>query len=82
MHQVLKECHGVLDRHKLMLEACEANFVSEEDYIDLGKAGLGTCLLYGLPDWLVAYSARLVVVCSIFLNFYFAKGIYLLADGQ
>ncbi|XP_020270405.1 histone-lysine N-methyltransferase ATXR3-like isoform X2 [Asparagus officinalis] len=59
-HKVLKECHGILDRHKLMLEACEANFVSEEDYIDLGKAGLGTCLLSGLPDWLVAYSARLV----------------------
>ena len=73
MHQVLKECHGVLDRHKLMLEACEANFVSEEDYIDLGKAGLGTCLLFGLPDWLVAYSARLVVVYAIFLNFFLQR---------
>lgn len=58
--QVLKERHGLLDRHKLMLESCEANFVSQEDYIDLGRAGLGTCLLAGLPDWLIAYSARLV----------------------
>ncbi|KAI3862666.1 hypothetical protein MKX03_018079 [Papaver bracteatum] len=58
--KVMKERHGVLDRHQLMLEACELNSVSEEDYIDLGRAGLGNCLLAGLPDWLVAYSARLV----------------------
>ncbi|PIN14920.1 histone H3 (Lys4) methyltransferase complex, subunit SET1 [Handroanthus impetiginosus] len=63
--KVLKEYHGILDRHRLMLEACELNFVSEEDYIDLGKAGLGSCLLGGLPDWLIAYSARLVR----FINF-------------
>ncbi|CAA6671908.1 unnamed protein product [Spirodela intermedia] len=63
--QVLKERHGLLDRHKLMLESCEANFVSQEDYIDLGRAGLGTCLLAALPDWLIAYSARLVR----FMNF-------------
>lgn len=47
-----------------MLEACELNSVSEEDYIDLGKAGLGSCLLAGLPHWLIAYSARLVCFCS------------------
>ncbi|ERN12742.1 histone-lysine N-methyltransferase ATXR3 [Amborella trichopoda] len=58
--KVLKECHGLLNRHQLMLEACEMNFVSQEDYDDLGKAGLGSCLLSGLPDWLIAYSARLV----------------------
>ncbi|XP_022845527.1 histone-lysine N-methyltransferase ATXR3-like [Olea europaea var. sylvestris] len=63
--KVIKEYHGVLDRHRLMLEACELDFVSEEDYIDLGKAGLGSCLLGGLPDWLIAYSARLVR----FINF-------------
>ncbi|KAL2474205.1 Histone-lysine N-methyltransferase ATXR3 [Forsythia ovata] len=63
--KVIKEYHGVLDRHRLMLEACELNSVSEEDYIDLGKAGLGSCLLGGLPDWLIAYSARLVR----FINF-------------
>ncbi|XP_010267835.1 PREDICTED: histone-lysine N-methyltransferase ATXR3-like isoform X2 [Nelumbo nucifera] len=63
--KVLKECHGMLDRHKLMLEACELTSVSEEDYIDLGRAGLGTCLLAGLPGWLIAYSARLVR----FINF-------------
>lgn len=58
--QVLEEWHGVLDGHQLMLEACELNSVSEEDYLDLGRAGLGSCLLGGLPDWVVAYSARLV----------------------
>lgn len=69
VHQVLKECHGILNRHQLMLEACELNSVSKEDYIDLGRAGLGSCLLGGLPDWLIAYSARLV--CNLFvLNFF------------
>ncbi|KAL0444131.1 UNVERIFIED_CONTAM: Histone-lysine N-methyltransferase ATXR3 [Sesamum latifolium] len=63
--KVLKEHHGLLDRHSLLLEACELNSVSEEDYIDLGKAGLGSCLLGGLPDWLIAYTARLVR----FINF-------------
>lgn len=62
LDQVLKESHGILDRHQLMLEACEVNSVSEDDYIDLGKAGLGSCLLGGLPDWLIAYSARLVLI--------------------
>ena len=50
-----------------MLEACESNIVSEEDYNDLGRAGLGSCLLGGLPDWLVAYAARLV--CAFFCVF-------------
>jgi hypothetical protein len=63
--KVLKEWHGILDRHHLMLEACEFNSVTEEDYIELGKAGLGSCLLGGLPDWLIAYAARLVR----FINF-------------
>lgn len=62
--QVLKEYHGILDRHYLMLEACELNTVSEEDYIDLLKAGLGSCLLDGLPEWLISYAARLV--CNLF----------------
>lgn len=57
---MLKDWHGILDRHQLMLEACESNSVSEEDYLDLGRAGLGSCLLGGLPDWVIAYSARLV----------------------
>ncbi|KAL6570677.1 hypothetical protein OROGR_000227 [Orobanche gracilis] len=63
--KVLEEHHGLLDRLHLLLEACELNSVSEEDYIDLGKAGLGSCLLGGLPDWLIAFSARLVR----FINF-------------
>lgn len=57
---MLKDWHGILKRHHLMLEACELNSVSEEDYLDLGRAGLGNCLLGGLPDWVIAYSARLV----------------------
>ncbi|WCJ37690.1 Histone-lysine N-methyltransferase ATXR3 [Euphorbia peplus] len=63
--KVFKEWHAMLDRHQLMLEACELNSVSEDDYLDLGRAGLGSCLLGGLPDWVVAYSARLVR----FINF-------------
>ncbi|KAJ4851262.1 hypothetical protein Tsubulata_019950, partial [Turnera subulata] len=58
--KVLKEWHGMLNRHHLMLEACQLNSVTEDDYLDLGRAGLGSCLLGGLPDWVVAYSARLV----------------------
>ncbi|BAT04105.1 Os08g0180100, partial [Oryza sativa Japonica Group] len=58
--KVLMEFHGVLDRHSLLLQACEANSVSQQDLIDLGRAGLGTCLLAGLPGWLVAYTAHLV----------------------
>ncbi|VAI87563.1 unnamed protein product [Triticum turgidum subsp. durum] len=58
--KVLMEFHGVLDRHSLLLQACEANTVSQQDLIDLGRAGLGTCLLAGLPGWLVAYTAQLV----------------------
>jgi hypothetical protein len=65
IHQVLEEWHGILDRYHLMLEACELNSVSEEDYLDLGRAGLGSCLLGGLPDWLVAYSARLVCAFAV-----------------
>ncbi|KAF5939884.1 hypothetical protein HYC85_021051 [Camellia sinensis] len=63
--KVLKDWHGILDRHHLLLGACKLNFVSEEDYIDLGRAGLGSCLLGGLPGWLIAYSTRLVR----FINF-------------
>lgn len=67
IHQVLKDWHGIVDRHHLMLEACELNSVSEKDYFDLEMAGLGKCLLEGLPDWAIAYTARLV--CSLLLRF-------------
>lgn len=68
----------MLDRLKLMLEACELNSVSEEDYIDLGRAGLGNCLLGGLPDWVVAYSARLV--CPITLLFHIQSLLFHFCD--
>nr|POE73381.1 histone-lysine n-methyltransferase atxr3 [Quercus suber] len=58
--QVLDEWRGILDCHQLMLEACELYLVSEDNYLDLGRAGLGSCLLGRLPDWVVAYSACLV----------------------
>ncbi|XP_051124963.1 histone-lysine N-methyltransferase ATXR3-like isoform X2 [Andrographis paniculata] len=58
--QVLKKRHGLLNRCSLLLEACKLNSVSKEDFTELGKAGLGCCLLGGLPAWLIAYSARLV----------------------
>jgi len=51
--KVLMDFHGVLDRHSLLLQACEANSVSQQDLFDLGRAGLGTCLLAGLPDGLL-----------------------------
>ena len=59
-----------MDRQQLMLEACELNSVSEEDYLELGRAGLGSCLLGGVPDWLVAYSARLVCPCFALMPFH------------
>ena len=52
--QVLKDCSGILNRHQSMLEACELTSVSEDDYIDVGKAEPGSCLLGGLPNWLIA----------------------------
>jgi len=58
--KVLKECHGLLHRHQLLLEACTTNSVTQEDISDLRCAGLGTCLLSGLPNWAVAFSARVV----------------------
>lgn len=46
------------------------NSVSEEDYLELGRAGLGSCLLGGLPDWVIAYSARLVSLELIMLKYH------------
>lgn len=68
VNQVLMEFHGVLDRHSLLLQACEADSVSQQDLIDLGRAGLGTCLLAGLPGWLVAYTAHLVIGIAILFS--------------
>ena len=51
-----------------MLEACILNSVSEEDYLELGRAGLGSCMLGGLPDWVIAYSAHLVSLESFYVS--------------
>lgn len=63
---MLKEWYGLLDKYCLLLEVCELNWVFEEDYIELGKVGLGSCLFGGLFDWLIVYLVRLVY-CRIYL---------------
>ncbi|KAF5945396.1 hypothetical protein HYC85_015624 [Camellia sinensis] len=50
--KVLKDWHGLLDRHHLLLGACELNFVSEEDYIDLGRAGFGKLFTWGIAGFI------------------------------
>ncbi|CAM6011530.1 unnamed protein product [Sphagnum balticum] len=63
--EVLKEYHGLLDRHNLLLQACTSGRVTQRESEDLKQAGLGTCLLHGLPDWVIKYAAGVVA----YLNF-------------
>jgi hypothetical protein len=58
--EVLKEYHGLLDRHNLLLQACTSGHVTQRESEDLKQAGLGTCLLHGLPDWVIKYAAGVV----------------------
>eukprot|EP01018_Ginkgo_biloba_P011217 Gb_22849 [translate_table: standard] len=58
--KVLKECHGLLNRHDILLEACTVNSVTQEDSRVLSSAGLAKCVLSELPDWAIAYSAHVV----------------------
>ncbi|XP_024523733.1 histone-lysine N-methyltransferase ATXR3 [Selaginella moellendorffii] len=57
---VIKERHGLLDRHVLLLEACCEGPVTRLELEEMRQAGVGSCLLDGLPDWLLKYTARLV----------------------
>ncbi|XP_024381473.1 histone-lysine N-methyltransferase ATXR3 isoform X3 [Physcomitrium patens] len=63
--EVLKECHGILDRHNLLLQACTSGAVTFREQEDLKQAGLGPCLLDGLPQWVIKYAAGIVS----YLNF-------------
>jgi hypothetical protein len=58
--EVLKEYHGLLDRHNLLLQACTSGRVTQRESEDLKQAGLATCLLHGLPDWVIKYAAGVV----------------------
>eukprot|EP00850_Spirogloea_muscicola_P023604 SM000371S13656 [mRNA] locus=s371:52674:63220:- [translate_table: standard] len=59
--QVIGEHHGLLDRHRMLLEACSSKEgVTAAEIEQLAKSGFGKCLLHDLPDWAVKYAARLV----------------------
>lgn len=60
MVQVLKEYHGILDRHNLLLQACTSGAVTSREQEDLKQAGLGPSLLDGLPHWVIKYAAGIV----------------------
>lgn len=60
MMQVLKEYHGILDRHNLLLQACTSGAVTFREQEDLKQAGLGPSLLDGLPHWVIKYAAGIV----------------------
>lgn len=58
--QVLKEYHGILDRHNLLLQACTSGAVTAREMDELKQAGLGACVLDGLPHWVIKYAAGIV----------------------
>ncbi|CAM6122763.1 unnamed protein product [Calypogeia fissa] len=58
--EVILKQHGLLDRHRLLLDSCSATSVTEEGLQEMRQAGLGTCLLSGLPPWVLKYAAGLV----------------------
>lgn len=61
----MKEDHSLLHRHDLLLHACTAGTVTADDWDVLKQAGLGSCLLHGLPQWTVKYAAGVVWFCNI-----------------
>lgn len=72
MVQVLKEHHGILDRHNLLLQACTSGAVTFREQEDLKKAGLGPSLLDGLPNWVIKYAAGIVRIYLVyFVNLVF-----------
>ncbi|KAJ7518910.1 hypothetical protein O6H91_20G014700 [Diphasiastrum complanatum] len=58
--EVMKRCHGLLDRHHMLLEACGDGEVTQHEWNEMKQAGVGTCMLSGLPNWAIKYTARLV----------------------
>lgn len=67
--QVLKEYHGILDRHNLLLQACTSGAVTAREMDELKQAGLGACVLDGLPHWVIKYAAGIVCYACTFLVF-------------
>lgn len=65
--QVLKECHGILDRHNLLLQACTSGAVTFREQEELKQAGLGPSLLDGLPQWVIKYAAGIVWISLVLL---------------
>ncbi|BBN01324.1 [histone H3]-lysine4 N-trimethyltransferase ATXR3 [Marchantia polymorpha subsp. ruderalis] len=63
--EVIARDHGLLDRHRLLLNACSPAPITNEEIEEMRQAGLGSCVLSGLPTWAVKYAARLVH----FMNF-------------
>ena len=62
----MKADHGVLHRHDLLLQACTANLATKADWDVLRQAGLGSCLLDGLPEWTIKYAAGVVYAFASF----------------
>eukprot|EP00250_Pteridium_aquilinum_P014016 c21723_g1_i2 orf=471-7637(-) len=58
--EIMREDHSLLHRHDLLLHACIAGHATAEDWDVLKQAGLGSCLLDGLPGWTVKYAAGVV----------------------
>jgi hypothetical protein len=58
--QVMNKIHGVLDRHHLLLRACQDPTLDAQDRANLERAGFRSSLLEGLPPWAVKYAAQVV----------------------
>ncbi|KAI5060431.1 hypothetical protein GOP47_0024851, partial [Adiantum capillus-veneris] len=58
--EIMKEDHSLLHRHDLLLHACINGSATPEDWDILKQAGLGSCLLDGLPGWTIKYAAGVV----------------------
>ena len=71
--QVLKEYHGILDRHNLLLQACTSGAVTFREQDDLKQAGLGPSLLDGLPQWVIKYAAGIVWILLLITLFSVAE---------
>lgn len=59
----MKEDHSLLHRHDLLLHACIDGYATAKDWDVLKQAGLGSCLLDGLPGWTIKYAAGVVCFC-------------------
>ncbi|KAH7365252.1 hypothetical protein KP509_18G017200 [Ceratopteris richardii] len=58
--EIMKEGHSVLHRYDLLLRACIDDSLMPGDWDVLKQAGLGSCLLDGLPEWTIKYAVGVV----------------------